>query len=57
MEAEEVIPDSPVLASSFSVVNRMRRKKENRHVRYAEHTSPDLELRESNTGKSFFFFL
>ncbi|NXB37891.1 CTIP endonuclease, partial [Eulacestoma nigropectus] len=44
-----VIPDSPVLTSSFSMVNRMRRKKENRHVRYTEHTSPDLELRESNS--------
>ncbi|NXP39637.1 CTIP endonuclease, partial [Leiothrix lutea] len=50
VEAEEgVIPDSPVLTSSFSVVNRMRRKKENRHVRYTEHTPPDLELRESNS--------
>uniref|UniRef100_A0A8C5TWH4 DNA endonuclease RBBP8 n=1 Tax=Malurus cyaneus samueli TaxID=2593467 RepID=A0A8C5TWH4_9PASS len=46
---EGVIPDSPVLTSSFSVVNRMRRKKENRHVRYTEHTSPDLELRESSS--------
>ncbi|NXD93580.1 CTIP endonuclease, partial [Chaetorhynchus papuensis] len=44
-----VIPDSPVLASSFSMVNRMRRKKENRHVRYTEHTPPDLEVRESNS--------
>ncbi|NXO34440.1 CTIP endonuclease, partial [Locustella ochotensis] len=50
LEAEEgIIPDSPVLTSSFSVVNRMRRKKENRHVRYTEHTPPDLELRESNS--------
>lgn len=56
MEAEEVIPDSPVVTSSFSVVNRMRRKKENRHVQYTEHTPPDLELRESNSGKSIFFF-
>ncbi|GAB0182622.1 DNA endonuclease RBBP8 [Grus japonensis] len=43
-----VIPDSPVLTSSFSMVNRMRRKKENRHIRYTEHTHPDLELAESN---------
>ncbi|NXA20100.1 CTIP endonuclease, partial [Ibidorhyncha struthersii] len=50
VESEEgVIPDSPVLASSFSVVNRMRRKKENRHIRYTEHTHPDLELAESNS--------
>ncbi|NWW24650.1 CTIP endonuclease, partial [Falcunculus frontatus] len=46
---KEVIPDSPVLTSSFSLVNRMRRKKENRHVRYTEHTPPDVELRESNS--------
>ncbi|NXW82046.1 CTIP endonuclease, partial [Alopecoenas beccarii] len=45
---EEVIPDSPVLSSSFSVVNRMRRKRENRHIRYTEHTHSDLELVESN---------
>ncbi|KAM6413085.1 DNA endonuclease RBBP8 isoform 1-T3 [Pluvialis apricaria] len=50
VESEEgVIPDSPVLASSFSVVSRMRRKKENRHIRYTEHTHPDLELAESNS--------
>uniref|UniRef100_A0A8C0EZ06 DNA endonuclease RBBP8 n=1 Tax=Bubo bubo TaxID=30461 RepID=A0A8C0EZ06_BUBBB len=52
VELEEgVIPDSPVLTSSFSVVNRMRRKKENRHIRYTEHTRSDLELAESNSGK------
>uniref|UniRef100_A0A8B9SLP7 DNA endonuclease RBBP8 n=1 Tax=Anas platyrhynchos TaxID=8839 RepID=A0A8B9SLP7_ANAPL len=52
LELEEgVIPDSPVLTSSFSMVNRMRRKKENRHIRYTEHTHPDLELKESNSGK------
>ncbi|KGL94613.1 DNA endonuclease RBBP8 [Charadrius vociferus] len=50
VESEEgVISDSPVLASSFSVVNRMRRKKENRHIRYTEHTHPDLEPAESNS--------
>ncbi|NXE19115.1 CTIP endonuclease, partial [Ardeotis kori] len=50
VELEEgVIPDSPVLTSSFSMVNRMRRKKENRHIRYTEHTHPDLELAESNS--------
>ncbi|NWV07348.1 CTIP endonuclease, partial [Ptilonorhynchus violaceus] len=50
VETEEgVIPDSPVLTSSFSMANRMRRKKENRHVRYTEHTPSDLELRESNS--------
>ncbi|XP_009072798.1 PREDICTED: DNA endonuclease RBBP8 [Acanthisitta chloris] len=52
VELEEgVIPDSPVPTSSFSVVNRMRRRKENRHVRYTEHTHPDLEVAE---GKSEF---
>ncbi|KAM9022454.1 DNA endonuclease RBBP8 isoform 1-T3 [Ara ararauna] len=54
VELEEgVIPDSPVLTSSFSVVNRMRRKRENRHIRYTEHTHSNLELAESNseTGK------
>uniref|UniRef100_A0A8B9IW01 DNA endonuclease RBBP8 n=1 Tax=Amazona collaria TaxID=241587 RepID=A0A8B9IW01_9PSIT len=54
VELEEgVIPDSPVLTSSFSVVNRMRRKRENRHIRYTEHTHSDLELAKSNseTGK------
>ncbi|NXP03195.1 CTIP endonuclease, partial [Thinocorus orbignyianus] len=50
VELEEgVIPDSPVLPSSFSVVNRMRRKKENRHIRYTEHSHPDLELTENNS--------
>uniref|UniRef100_A0A8B9Z0H8 DNA endonuclease RBBP8 n=1 Tax=Buteo japonicus TaxID=224669 RepID=A0A8B9Z0H8_9AVES len=53
VELEEgVIPDSPVLTSSFSVVNRLRRKKENRHIRYTEHTHPDLELAESNSVNS-----
>ncbi|NXJ93754.1 CTIP endonuclease, partial [Corythaixoides concolor] len=50
VELEEgVIPDSPVLTSSFSVVNRMRRKKENRHIRYTEHPRSDLELAEGNS--------
>ncbi|XP_010154428.1 PREDICTED: DNA endonuclease RBBP8, partial [Eurypyga helias] len=50
VEVEEgVIPGSPVLTSSFSVVNRMRRKKENRHIRYTEHTHTDLELAESSS--------
>ncbi|KFV39821.1 DNA endonuclease RBBP8 [Tyto alba] len=50
VELEEgVIPDSPVLTSSFSMVNRMRRKKENRHIRYTEQTHTDLELAESNS--------
>lgn len=58
VELEEgVIPDSPVLTSSFSVVNRMKRKKENRHIRYTEHTHVDLELAESNRGKSIGWFV
>lgn len=55
MDVEEgVIPDSPVLTSSFSMVNRMRRKKENRHIRYTEHTQPDLELTKSSSGKRWY---
>ncbi|NXJ12925.1 CTIP endonuclease, partial [Odontophorus gujanensis] len=46
---EGVIPDSPALTSSFSMVNRMRRKKENRHIRYTEHTHSDLELAKSSS--------
>ncbi|XP_071410781.1 DNA endonuclease RBBP8 [Pithys albifrons albifrons] len=52
VELEEgVIPDSPVLTSSFSMVNRMRRRKENRHIRYTEHTHRDLELSNSEFEK------
>ncbi|NXW61325.1 CTIP endonuclease, partial [Eurystomus gularis] len=50
VELEEgIIPDSPAPTSSFSVVSRMRRKKDNRHIRYTEHTHSDLELAESNS--------
>ncbi|XP_072854945.2 DNA endonuclease RBBP8 isoform X2 [Pogona vitticeps] len=38
---EECIPDSPV--QSLSTANRMRRKRENRHVRYTEQRCTDLE--------------
>ncbi|XP_075776999.1 DNA endonuclease RBBP8 isoform X1 [Pelodiscus sinensis] len=48
VELEEgVIPDSPVQSFSLSMVNRIRRKKENRHVRYTEQTHADLEHSES----------
>ncbi|XP_072460479.1 DNA endonuclease RBBP8 [Notamacropus eugenii] len=40
---EEVIPDSPILTFSFPGLNRLRRKKENLHVRYVEQTHTDLE--------------
>ncbi|XP_058133522.1 DNA endonuclease RBBP8 isoform X2 [Dasypus novemcinctus] len=40
--SEDVIPDSPITAFSFSGVNRLRRK-ENLHVRYAEQTHTKLE--------------
>lgn len=43
LESEEnVIPDSPITAFSFSGINRLRRK-ENLHVRYIEqtHTKPE----------------
>ncbi|XP_078396336.1 DNA endonuclease RBBP8 [Cetorhinus maximus] len=36
-----IIPDSPILSLSTSVVSRMRRRKENRHIRYAEHAHAD----------------
>ncbi|XP_068021563.1 DNA endonuclease RBBP8 isoform X2 [Melanerpes formicivorus] len=43
-EAEaDVIPDSPVL--SCSAAGRMRRRKESRHIRYAEHSPPRPALR------------
>uniref|UniRef100_A0A2K6FDJ3 DNA endonuclease RBBP8 n=1 Tax=Propithecus coquereli TaxID=379532 RepID=A0A2K6FDJ3_PROCO len=43
LECEEnVIPDSPITAFSFSGINRLRRK-ENLHVRYIEQTHTKLE--------------
>ncbi|XP_078072566.1 DNA endonuclease RBBP8 isoform X2 [Mustelus asterias] len=36
-----IIPDSPILSLSTSVVSRMRRRRENRHIRYAEHVHAD----------------
>ncbi|XP_028380133.1 DNA endonuclease RBBP8 [Phyllostomus discolor] len=43
LESEEnVIPDSPITAFSFSGINRLRRK-ENLHVRYKEQTHPKPE--------------
>ncbi|XP_019321104.2 DNA endonuclease RBBP8 [Panthera pardus] len=43
LESEEnVIPDSPITAFSFSGINRLRRK-ENLHVRYIEHAHTELE--------------
>lgn len=39
---ENVIPDSPITAFSFSGINRLRRK-ENLHVRYVEHTHAKLK--------------
>uniref|UniRef100_A0A673UNM3 DNA endonuclease RBBP8 n=1 Tax=Suricata suricatta TaxID=37032 RepID=A0A673UNM3_SURSU len=42
LESEEnVIPDSPITAFSFSGINRLRRK-ENLHVRYIEHSQTEL---------------
>ncbi|XP_056679768.1 DNA endonuclease RBBP8 isoform X2 [Monodelphis domestica] len=40
---EEIIPDSPILTFSFPGLNRLRRKKENPHVRYIEQANTDLE--------------
>ncbi|XP_043363930.1 DNA endonuclease RBBP8 isoform X3 [Dermochelys coriacea] len=52
VELEEgVIPDSPVQSFSLSMVNRIRRKKENRHVRYTEQTHTDLKHSESTNDK------
>eukprot|EP00062_Callorhinchus_milii_P016169 gi/632967188/ref/XP_007899837.1/ PREDICTED: DNA endonuclease RBBP8 isoform X1 [Callorhinchus milii] len=42
---EGVIPDSPV---SISMLSRMRRRKENRHIRYSEHSRGELTLPQSN---------
>ncbi|XP_077208725.1 DNA endonuclease RBBP8 [Paroedura picta] len=44
---------SPVQTLSLSVVNRMRRKRENRHVRYTEHKCTELEQkrRTNDLGK------
>ncbi|XP_074843393.1 DNA endonuclease RBBP8 [Carettochelys insculpta] len=47
VELEEgVIPDSPVQSFSLSV-NRIRRKRENRHVRYTEQIHAELEHSET----------
>ncbi|XP_067402863.1 DNA endonuclease RBBP8 isoform X2 [Emydura macquarii macquarii] len=52
VELEEgIIPDSPIQSFSRSVVNRIRRKKENRHIRYTEQTHADLEHSESTNDK------
>ncbi|XP_062836524.1 DNA endonuclease RBBP8 isoform X2 [Anolis carolinensis] len=40
---EGCIPSSPVQSLSISMVSRMRRKRENRHVRYTEQKCTDLE--------------
>ncbi|KAJ6662159.1 hypothetical protein lerEdw1_012624 [Lerista edwardsae] len=39
---EAFIPDSPVQSLSLSMVNRMRRRRENKHVRYTEQKSTGL---------------
>uniref|UniRef100_A0A670Y7H4 DNA endonuclease RBBP8 n=1 Tax=Pseudonaja textilis TaxID=8673 RepID=A0A670Y7H4_PSETE len=43
---EDFIPGSPVQSLSLSMVNRMRRKRENRHIRYTEQKCTDLEKKE-----------
>lgn len=51
LESEEnIIPDSPITAFSFSGINRLRRK-ENFHVRYIEQTHTKLEHSVSTNGK------
>ncbi|XP_048219103.1 DNA endonuclease RBBP8 isoform X2 [Perognathus longimembris pacificus] len=44
---ENIIPDSPITAFSFSGINRLRRK-ENLHVRYVEETHTKLEHSGTN---------
>uniref|UniRef100_A0A8C5MY79 DNA endonuclease RBBP8 n=1 Tax=Leptobrachium leishanense TaxID=445787 RepID=A0A8C5MY79_9ANUR len=44
-----VIPDSPVGSLPLSMVSRMRRRKENRHIRYKEQTQ---EMGASETSSS-----
>uniref|UniRef100_UPI00398EB8FC DNA endonuclease RBBP8 isoform X1 n=2 Tax=Pristiophorus japonicus TaxID=55135 RepID=UPI00398EB8FC len=43
-----IIPDSPILSLSTSVVSRMRRRKENRHIRYAEHAHAEPSRQQSD---------
>lgn len=51
LESEEnVIPDSPITAFSFSGINRLRRR-ENLHVRYIEQTHTNPELSVCTNGK------
>lgn len=50
---EDVIPDSPVQSLSLSMVNRMRRKRENRHVRYTEQKCTDMEKKGTTYGIVF----
>uniref|UniRef100_A0A8C4S1Z7 DNA endonuclease RBBP8 n=1 Tax=Erpetoichthys calabaricus TaxID=27687 RepID=A0A8C4S1Z7_ERPCA len=42
-QEDGVIPDSPIHQISLSMPNRMRRKKDCRHVRYAEKTPKDSD--------------
>ncbi|XP_069885549.1 DNA endonuclease RBBP8 isoform X1 [Dipodomys merriami] len=44
---ENIIPDSPITAFSFSGINRLRRK-ENLHVRYVEETHTKSEHSDTN---------
>lgn len=50
-EMENFIPDSPIQSVSLSVVNRMRRKRENRHVRYTEEKGAPVEQAGRAKGK------
>ncbi|XP_064409668.1 DNA endonuclease RBBP8 isoform X2 [Latimeria chalumnae] len=42
-DGDGVIPDSPVNTFSLSTMNKMRRRKESKHIRYTEQTSADSE--------------
>uniref|UniRef100_A0A8D2J9W3 DNA endonuclease RBBP8 n=1 Tax=Varanus komodoensis TaxID=61221 RepID=A0A8D2J9W3_VARKO len=61
MEQEQymgnAIPDSPVQSFSLSMVNRMRQKRENRHIRYTEQKCTDSEQTGRSHGMLFYYAL
>ncbi|XP_068093351.1 DNA endonuclease RBBP8 [Hyperolius riggenbachi] len=56
-EADDgIIPDSPGSSFPANVVSRMRRKKGNRHVRYAEHAQEELPNSECTKSSAATIF-
>ncbi|RXM35677.1 DNA endonuclease RBBP8 [Acipenser ruthenus] len=56
-QGDGVIPDSPVKPVSLSMVSRLRRKKENKHVRYSEKPPANSErspTTDENLGSGCF---